>query len=81
MNSQELIKFLDWLISTKGFQRRSARDVISRLKRISNEFKFDSSTSGTALELIEKRELFPTVSTVIRSQLKRSLRLFIEFYN
>lgn len=68
--------FTDWLIKKKNLNPRSAKDVKSRLNRISrcNE-KFYSLGESSLKLLIENEAASPSV----RSQLKRAINLYKEF--
>ncbi|MBR6939842.1 MAG: hypothetical protein IKH65_03455 [Clostridia bacterium] len=70
--------FYDWLISEKKMSNRGAKDVISRCKRVcillnTQEIKDDS------LDKLLLNEDFNSYSMFIKSQLKRSVVLSLEF--
>lgn len=72
------LSFKEWLIKEKNMSDRSARDVISRQKRIKkilNTNSFDAESLG----LLVENELFSQLSICIRSQLKRTIFLSIEY--
>lgn len=71
-------KFIAWLQDSHGMTKRSAKDVVSRLKRvkrITNTEKLDSQTIDTLTECQEYLE----AGRVVKAQLKRSVSLFLEF--
>ena len=71
-------KFCDWLVEKKGMSQRSAKDVVSRLRRVSlilnkkegKTISIDELNSATA---------FQECSMFIKSQLRRAVTLFTEF--
>lgn len=70
--------FIEWLKTDHGMGERSARDVLSRLKRvikITNATDVDENT----VALLEICEEFANASSFIKSQLKRSVILYTEF--
>ena len=71
-------EFLTWLQEEHQISERSARDVVSRSKRvlaITGQEKFDSKT----LDLLTRAVEFIECTTSIKSQLKRSVKLYEEF--
>ena len=77
--AHELDAFNAWLQDTKSLQGKSARDVVSRLRRLysmsGNAKKLDIATS----ERIFSSDYFSELSVFVRSQLKRSATLYFEF--
>lgn len=70
--------FKQWLQHEKGMSMRSAADVISRCKRIRKMTKTDSIGDNTVAALAET-EVFASLSSCIKSQLKRAVTLYLEF--
>lgn len=71
--------FLIWLQENKNMSNRSARDVISRLKRamlIINTYK----VTNNSLELLNSNSEFKNLSMSVKSQLRRSITLYSEFH-
>ena len=71
-------KFYKWLVSNKQMSNRSAKDVLSRCKRvcrITGSSQIDSNTDS----IIEKNPEFNNCSIFIKSQLKRAVALHNEF--
>ncbi|MDD4321819.1 MAG: hypothetical protein PHH31_09800 [Acidaminococcaceae bacterium] len=69
-----------WLISTKGYSKKSSHDVLSRKKRVLTILgteKIDASTLST----LEKNLDFLALSMTVKSQLRRAVRLTLEFEN
>lgn len=72
--------FFEWLETEKGLSRKSSGDVISRLKRV--QFILgEKDISDTEINRLEKEENFRILSRTVRSQLRRSVRLYTEFKN
>ncbi len=70
--------FYQWLIQEKQFCTRSAKDVISRCKRISHMLDTDLLDHSISTSL-EQNKQFTDCSVYIKSQLRRALSLAIEF--
>ena len=71
-------EFLSWLKDECSMSERSARDVISRCRRVlvlTGQKNVDSKT----MDLLINTSDFIECSTSIRSQLKRSITLYAEF--
>lgn len=75
MNYMDLYQ---WLIQEKQLGSRSAKDVVSRCKRISRMLDTDVLNHSTA-NFLEQNEQFANCSIYIKSQLRRALSLVIEF--
>lgn len=72
--------FLIWLQENKNMSNRSARDVVSRLKRamlIINTYK----VTNNSLESLNSNSEFKNLSMSVKSQLRRSITLYSEFHN
>lgn len=75
MNYQE---FLTWLETERNMSTRSARDVVSRLKRVVGMLGTDALDSTSVMRLSENTA-FDECSMFVKSQLRRSINLYIEF--
>lgn len=67
--------FLIWLQENKNMSNRSARDVVSRLKRamlIINTYK----VTNNSLESLNSNSEFKNLSMSVKSQLRRSITLY-----
>lgn len=70
--------FCQWLKDDKNMTERSARDVVSRcrrIQRITNTYDLDKCTEDLLIEC----EDYSTYSSFIKSHLKRALVLYNEF--
>ena len=76
-----LNNFKDWLISKKAFKERSARDVISRIRRAKRIQKSEEKPSAEFIIELEKNKSFLLLSISVRSQLRRAIKLLNEFNN
>ncbi|WP_429966507.1 hypothetical protein [Enterococcus sp. AZ058] len=77
-------KFLEdlenWLIVNKQFKVRSARDVKCRLKRLDSISPLSICEENEYyLYDVEKKREFRDLSTSVKSQLRRSKRIFDEY--
>ena len=72
------LEFYNWLVETKQLSNRSAKDVISRCKRIKNILHTDSLDGFSSEQLLESED-FINLSMFIKSQLKRALVLWKEY--
>ncbi len=70
--------FNEWLKSNKGMELRSARDVQSRIKRVQGLMQRNQIDENT-LTILEDNEGFRKLSITVKSQLRRSVRLYLEF--
>lgn len=70
--------FCEWLKEDKNMTERSARDVVSRCKRIQKITNTKDLNKCTESLLIECED-YSTYSSFIKSQLKRALALYYEF--
>lgn len=70
--------FLSWLMVTKKLNKRSAKDVLSRCKRITKICCL-SSICSVEEHILENNLLFKSCSMYVKSQLKRSNKLLLEW--
>lgn len=75
MNNAEM---LEWLMTTKKMSVRSAKDVISRKGRILRMLGIDE-IDDTTLEKLLVCDQFIDSSMFIKSQLKRTVTLYMEY--
>lgn len=73
-------EFLEWLKIEKSMNIRSARDVVSRSKRILGLTKQEEIDDESMQKLLDSIE-YHDFSSCIKSQLKRSITLYREFIN
>ncbi len=71
-------KVLQWLIEDKHMGMRSAKDVLSRCGRVCRMLQISEIDGNTLGELLECNE-FKSSSMFIKSQLKRTVALCLEF--
>ena len=71
--------FSSWL-ADHGYSAKVQSDILSRLKRASTFINIDSYKRGdSALLNLERKSNFLTLSVGVKSQLRRSVRLYFEF--
>ena len=68
-----------WLCEKHGLSGKVPSDIASRAKRVALWVSFDSKrTEAEIVDLMEEKAASP-LNTVIKSQLKRAVRLYREF--
>ena len=77
MNYQE---FLAWLETERKMSKRSAKDVVSRLKRVVGLLGSDTLDS-TSVSKLNEVAAFDECTMFIKSQLRRSVALYLEYLN
>lgn len=70
--------FKIWLCEQKKYTKRSANDVCSRLKRVCTLLGQENAENCN-IDDLEINDDFNALTMSVRSQLRRSLRLFLEF--
>lgn len=71
--------FYNWLIYEKKLSIRSAKDVISRCKRVCNHFISEGKIVKDSIVKMNSNEEFSNCSMFIKSQLRRAVNLYLEF--
>ena len=77
MDSEKLV---EWLIKEKHMNPRSAKDVLSRHGRVCRILGINELNEDSLSALLQS-EQFKESSMFIRSQLKRTVNLCMEFEN
>lgn len=73
-------EFSSWLKLSKGFSEAAAKDVKSRFKRVLSICQFeDRGDVSTTLFILSQQEIFKNLSVSVRSQLRRSVKLYDEY--
>lgn len=67
-----------WLVSQKDYKKRSANDVVSRLKRADGICTLLKPSDEYIFELEHKKE-FLELTTAVRSQIKKAVHLYSDF--
>lgn len=70
--------FDDWLINEKGMSMRSAKDVISRCRRIC-KYTDSKDIEPNAIDLLNSNYEFNNQTIFIKSQLRRAIVLWNEY--
>lgn len=80
VDNMDYSNFLNWLMTDKKLSMRSAKDVVSRLRRcfviLNNEI-----LPKNPLETLMSKEEFEKCSMSVKSQLKRAITLYTEYKN
>lgn len=72
-------QFAKWLEDNSSLSEKSARDVLSRLNRVSHfGAKLNESQNQILLKLNNNSD-FQNLSITVRSQLRRAVRLYKQF--
>lgn len=69
--------FCEWLMSEKAMSQRSARDVVSRLKRV--ESIIANESDDLSLDALNSAPTFNDCTMFIKSQLRRTVTLYNEY--
>ena len=78
--NQEYVDFREWLKNTKSLTKDSADDVVSRIKRAKAIMEIDLPVDiDTLLFHFIGKPAFKTLTTTVKSQLKRAIKLYKEF--
>ena len=73
-----MTEFMNWLSSEKGFSTRASRDVCSRLKR-AQQFVNAKAPEDIIISELDKIVEFNELSFSVKSQLRRSVKLYAEY--
>ena len=73
-------KLLVWLMDDKKMSKRAAKDVLSRCGRVYRILGVDYLDDSSLMKLQETQE-FQESSMFVKSQLKRTVTLCLEFMN
>jgi DNA (cytosine-5)-methyltransferase 1 len=78
--NEEYTDFREWLQNTKSLTKNSAEDVVSRIKRAKNIMELDIPIDiGTLLFHFTGKPVFKALTSTVKSQLKRAIKLYKEF--
>lgn len=73
-------EFSIWLKSNKGFSDAAANDVSSRLRRACSFYDIDwEADLDSNLFSLGRKEEFKQLTVSVKSQLRRSVKLYAEF--
>ena len=80
--SNNEVGFRNWLSKTKKFQRKVVCDILSRKNRLFKIKKYEVGQNlKSYLIKLEDIETFKNLTLSVKSQLRRSVRLFAEFHS
>ena len=71
-------KLVEWLVVEKQMGTRSAKDILSRCGRVYRMLGVDTLDENS-LEFLQQNEQFKASSMFVKSQLKRTVTLCLEF--
>ena len=81
ISEKNIEPFRQWLVNDKSLKYRSAKDVISRVKRLIKMGLDEESIKSKNLENIYECNDFCDLSMTVKSQLKRAANLYFEYLN
>ena len=70
--------FCEWLEKEKGYTLKSSHDVASRLNRVRLLLNTDNVPNDAVLKMMQL-ESFKGLSMSVRSQLRRTVKLYLEY--
>jgi DNA (cytosine-5)-methyltransferase 1 len=78
--NEEYADFREWLQNTKSLTKNSAEDVVSRIKRAKTIMEVDIPIDiETLLFHFMGKSAFKALTSTVKSQLKRAIKLYKEF--
>lgn len=75
--NMEYEEFKEWLIEKKQYTDASIKDIVSRLRRANNILTFQNE--DVYLFKLNQCEEFQKVSISVKSQIRRSVRLYFQY--
>lgn len=72
------MKFNEWLVQKKEFSEKGSHDAASRVKRVCTILG-TSEIPMDALEKLEQSSDFKALPMCVKSQLRRSSKLYLEY--
>ncbi len=73
------VEFKKWLKETQTYTDVSIKDIISRLRRANNILGFQNE--DVYLFRLEQCDEFQTLSVSVKSQIRKSVKLYFQFLN
>lgn len=70
--------FREWLINKKDYSKRVSGDIVSRASRVKKMLNVNKIDIN-AIEKLEKLPEYENLSYVVKSQLKKAIKLYLEF--
>lgn len=77
----EKMKFMDWLVGTHKFSKRTASDTFSRIKRADRIYKISNTSNQLYFYNLQQTDEFNSLSPSVRSQIKRATVLYFDYLN
>lgn len=72
-------KLIAWLIDTHQYTERSAKDVVSRIRRANSIVHISNIPDSFYMYRLESSPQFKSISTSVRSQVKKAVSLFMAY--
>ena len=77
--SMDLLGFKEWLIANKNYSSKTISNIVSRVKRADKILSWKNE--AVYQFLLEQEEEYKKISCSVRSQIKRAIKLYFEYYN
>lgn len=75
----EKTEFMDWLVVTHNFSKRTASDTVSRIKRADKIYKISDISNQLYFYKLQQTDEFNNLSVSVRSQIKRATGLYFDY--
>lgn len=72
-------EFRQWLAQNTQHSEKAIRDVVSRMNRVDSIIEWSDNASETYLFYLEQNKQFLELTASVKSQLRRSVRLYKEY--
>lgn len=72
------MEFSEWLEDVRGFSHKVSHDIVSRLRRVL-QIVGKNKISKDTITVLETKGEFNSLSMCVKSQLRRSIRLYMEY--
>lgn len=74
-------EFKEWLRIKNGYTKKTAADVLSRIKRVNKLISLPEKINDYTIYELNKSKEFNKISVSVKSQLRRAILLLKEYQN
>ncbi len=74
-------KLTAWLVDVNEYTKRSATDIVSRIRRADSIMHIDSVPDSFYIYKLEQTKEYQSISTSVRSQIKKAITLYSNYCN
>ena len=71
--------FINWLIEVKKYQKKTAHDIESRVNRVRKIVNNTDIKDDNMISALQQKEKYINLSSSVRCQLKKAMKLFNEY--